>query len=686
MDNPLLHNGWLPPFSAIGPEHVVPAIDHILVENRKLLRLILRQNTVHTWDTLAAPLEEMQDRLNRCWSPVSHLHSVADNPELREAYNACLPKLSDYATEILQNHDLYLAYRLLSESDHYKTLCPAQRKIIDNTLRDFRLSGVTLAQKHKEEFKRIELALSEQQSRFEENVLDATHAWNRHITDEKSLAGLPQSAIDLAAHNAEIKGRTGWLFTLDLPSYFPVMQYAEDAALREEMYTAYVTRASDRGPVPDTWDNSGMMGEILSLRGQKARLLGFASYAHYSLARKMANSPDEVLSFLNDLCKRSRPVASEEFAELTEFARDHYRVEKLHAWDVAFYSEKLREHKFDFSQEQLKPYFPVPSVLAGLFALMHRLFGLDINEKNGVDCWHPDVRFFEITDREGTPRGGFYLDLYAREKKRGGAWMDECVTRKKSTTQLQLPVAYLNCNFTPPTGNKPSLLTHDDVTTLFHEFGHGLHHMLTLIDFPGVAGINGVPWDAVELPSQLLENWCWERESLDLLTAHYQTGEPLPEGLYRKMLRAKNFQSGMQMVRQLEFALFDFRLHLQSMDYDPGNIQQLLDAVRQQTAVLQPPEFNRFQHSFAHIFAGGYAAGYYSYKWAEVLSADAFSKFEENGIFDEKTGEDFLHTILEQGGSTDPMDLFIRFRGRKPDIASLLRHSGIETQSTIPKI
>jgi len=683
VHNPLLQCGGLPLFTEIKAEHVVPAIDHILEENRKTLQAILAQQSPHTWDTLVAPMEEMQDRLNRCWSPVSHLHSVADTADLREAYNACLPRLSAYSTEILQNHDLYLAYRQLSESEHYNALDPAQRKIVDNALRDFRLSGVALPPEQKDEYRRIELALSEQQTRFEENVLDATHAWYRHVTDEQTLAGLPQSSIDLAAQDAGSRGMPGWLFTLDQPSYYPVMQYAEDASLREEMYSAYVTRASDRGPVPHRWDNSRIMQEILSLRLRKAQLLGFESYARYSLARKMADSPDTVLSFLADLCSRSRPVARAEFSELSEFARDHCRVDKLNAWDIAFYTEKLREHKFNFSQEQLKPYFPVPAVLSGLFAVVNRLFGLTIKEKNGVDRWHPDVRFFEITDRSGYCRGGFYLDLYAREHKRGGAWMDECISRKKRGAKLQSPVAYLNCNFTPPIGDQPSLLTHDDVTTLFHEFGHGLHHMLTIIDYPGVAGINGVPWDAVELPSQLMENWCWERESLDLLARHYRTGEPLPDELYRKMVRARNFQAGLKIIRQLEFAMFDFRLHLQSMDYHPGNIQRLLDEVRQETAVFLPPDYNRFQHSFTHIFAGGYAAGYYSYKWAEVLSADAFSKFKENGIFDEGTGQAFLHTFLEQGGSADPMDLFIRFRGRKPDIAPLLEYSGIEPQSNV---
>jgi oligopeptidase A len=487
--------------------------------------------------------------------------------------------------------------------------------------------------------------LTRAETRFEENVLDATQAWSRHVTDKNLLAGLPESAVALAAQAAGNKGLTGWLFTLDFPSYYPVMQYADDRGLREEMYKAYVTRASDQGPGKPGWDNSPVMEQILALRVKKARLLDFASYAHYSLVRKMAATPEEVLAFLNNLARYSQPAARADFQELSEFAGS-----RLEAWDIAYYSEKLRKHKFDFTEEDLKPYFPVASVLAGMYALVERLYGLAIRERSGVVAWHPDVRFFDIQDQLGDLRGSFYLDLFAREHKRGGAWMDECIVRRRRAGGLQLPVAFLSCNFTPPVAGRPALLTHDEVTTLFHEFGHGLHHMLTLVDYAAVSGINGVPWDAVELPSQFMENWCWERELLDIMARHYETGAPLPEDLFEKMVRAKNFQSGMQMVRQLEFALFDFRLHYEQNAPTTASIQGLLDAIRRDTAVVAPPAYNRFQHSFTHIFSGGYAAGYYSYKWAEVLSADAFSKFEEQGIFDRATGEQFLLTVLEQGG------------------------------------
>jgi oligopeptidase A len=580
---------------------------------------------------------------------------------------------------MLQNHDLYLAYQQIAEPARFNQLDPAQQMVITNALREFHLSGVALEREKKDEYKRVQQELSRLETRFEENLLDATHAWTRLVTDPAGLAGLPESVREQAAQAARDNQQVGWLFTLDFPSYYPVMQYADDASLRQQMYTAYVTRASDQGPGTHQWDNSEVMEKILALRASKAALLGFESFADYSLARKMANSPAEVLTFLQDLAAKSRATAREEFGQLCEFARTRYGVDTLNAWDIAYYAEKLRKFQFDFSQEQIKPYFPVNSVLEGLFYLVERLYGLVIKRADKVPVWHPDVLFYHIHDQSGAQRGSFYLDLYARQHKRGGAWMDECIVRKRHGTGLQLPVAYLNCNFAPPIQGQAALLTHDDVTTLFHEFGHGLHHMLTLVDYTPVAGINGVPWDAVELPSQIMENWCWERELINVMGRHHLTGEPLPDDLYAKMLQAKNFQSGMQMMRQLELALFDFRLHCRKSVAGSAGIQAILDEVRQETAVYIPPEFNRFQHSFSHIFAGGYAAGYYSYKWAEVLSADAFSKFEEEGIFSRKTGEAFLHTFLEQGGSRDPMDLFIEFRGRKPAIDALLRHSGIST-------
>ena len=675
--NPLLEDLTLPAFDRIQPAHVEPAIDTILSRNRAAIKTLLAQPGQPTWDGLLQPLEDDNDRLNRAWSPASHLHAVADNPELRKVYNACLPRLSEYETELKQNEALYRAYLSISDSDEYLTFDPARTKIIENALREFRLSGIGLERDRRQRFKELKLRLDQLQTRFEENLLDATNAWSKHVTDGDQLAGLPGTARALAAQTARRRDLDGWVFTLDFPSYYPVMQYAERREFRREMYLAYVTRASDQGPGAGTWDNSEIMVEILALRNELAALLGFESYAHYSMERKMADSPAAVIDFLEDLARRSRPVAQQEFDELSAFARRHCGCEEIHAWDLAYYSDQLRRHLFDFSQEDLRPYFPAPRVTEGMFIVVKHLYGLDIRPRPGVSVWHPDVRFFDIFDDQGESRGGFYLDLYAREHKRGGAWMDECVVRRKSAAAMQIPVAYLTCNFSPPVDDQPSLLTHDEVLTLFHEFGHGLHHLLTLVDYPAVAGINGVPWDAVELPSQFMENWCWERQSLDIVAGHFRDGSSLPDELFKKMTRAKNFQSGMQMMRQLEFALFDFELHYKQVPGDATAIQDRLNDIRRRVAVVIPPACNRFQNSFGHIFAGGYAAGYYSYKWAEVLSADAFAKFEEHGIFDRDTGLQFLHTILEQGGSREPMDLFIEFRGRKPEIDALLRHSGI---------
>ena len=677
MTNPLLEDLILPAFSRIRAEHIEPAIDQLLDEHRAVLRSVLEKPGEHTWETLFQPLEEKDDQLGRAWSPVSHLHSVADNDVLRQAYNVCLPKLTDHATELGQNEDLFRACKTLAESGEYARLDIARQKIIRNSLRDFHLSGIDLARQEKDRYKELQQRLSKLQTRYEENLLDATHGWTKPVTDESLLSGLPDTALELAAENARRRDQSGWLFTLEYPSYQPVMTYADDRGFRQEMYTAYNTRASERGPDAGKWDNGPLMTEILSLRQELAELLGYRNYAEYSLVKKMADSPDDVMEFLHNLAARSKTVAQQELADLEEFAAREYGLRDLQAWDIPYYSEKLRQKKFDFSQEDLRPYFPADQVVEGLFSVVNRLYGLAITCREGVDTWHPDVRYFEIRDERGMLRGGFYLDLYARPHKRGGAWMDDCVTRRLNKGALQTPVAYLTCNFTPPVSRKPSLLTHDEVLTLFHEFGHGLHHILTLIDYAAVAGINGVPWDAVELPSQFLENWCWERESLALFARHYQTGEPLPANLFGKMQQARTYHSGMHMVRQLELALFDFRLHSERRGHDTEDIQALLDEVRQDVAVVKAPPENRFQHGFAHIFAGGYAAGYYSYKWAEVLSADAFSRFEENGIFDTITGRDFLHTILEQGGSREPMDLFVEFRGRKPEIDALLRHSGI---------
>ncbi len=677
MNNPLLHTDGLPLFSSITPTQIEPAIDHMLKENRSKIQALLQSNEPVSWGNTLQPVEDLDDQLNRAWSPACHLHSVADNDELREAYNACLPKLSDYATEMGQNKDLYLAYKSVSESDEFALLDDAQRKIIENALREFRLSGIELDEDKQQEYKDIKKELSRLQTRFEENLLDATHSWTKHVTDKKSLNGLPKSALAQAKQKSLSEDKQGWIFTLDFPSYMPVMQYADDVALRKEMYTAYITRASDQGPNAGQWDNSGLMNEILALRHRQAQLLGYESYAHYSLARKMANDINEVLDFLNGLASRSRKMAKRELKALQEFAKSEFGLSELQAWDMAYYAEKFRQHKYDLSQEELRPYFPAPQVIDGLFTIVKRLYGIDVKEREHVETWHEDVRFFDIFDNTGSLRGGFYLDLYTRTGKRGGAWMDECIVRKRSASDVQIPVAYITCNFTAPIGNDPSLLTHEEVITLFHEFGHGLHHMLTLVDYPSVSGINGVPWDAVELPSQFMENWCWEREALDLIGRHHQTGKLISDDIFEKMIAARNFQTGMQMVRQLEFSLFDFRLHLEYDSKTSVDVQSLLDDVRRQVAVVIPPEFNRFQHSFSHIFAGGYAAGYYSYKWAEVLSADAYSKFEEDGIFNKHTGNKFLHSILEQGGVKEPMEMFINFRGREPNIDALLKHSGI---------
>lgn len=683
MTNPLLAAHDLPRFSEIRPEHVEPAIDQVLADNRRALKALLAQPGPFTWESLVHPLNLLEDRLARVWSPVRHMNSVVNGEDLRAAYNACLPKLSDYGTELGQNVDLYEAYKSLEQGPDREQLDAAQRKVIHDALRDFHLSGVDLPADRKARYKVIAQELSHLQSRFEENVLDSTHAWNRQVTDAAELAGLPDSALDMLAQTARQADREGWVITLEFPSYHAVMTHARNRALREEVYTAFVTRASDQGPHDRSYDNSALMEQILALRHEQAQMLGFPNFAELSLATKMAESPRAVTEFLSDLARRSRPRAEQELDELRRFAADRLELTDLQAWDIAYASEQLRRHAFDLSQEDLKPYFPVNRVVPGLFRLVERLYGVRIVEVDGVDVWHPDVRFYEIRDPDGTPRARFYLDLYARPKKRGGAWMDECMNRLRDGDRVQLPVAYMTCNSTPPVGDKPALFTHDEVITLFHEFGHGLHHMLTRVDYPDIAGINGVEWDAVELPSQFMENWCWEREAMDLFSGHYETGEPMPRALFDKLIATRHFQAAMQMVRQLEFSLFDMRLHA---EYEPDagpRIQEILDEVRAQVSVVRPPAFNRFQHGFSHIFAGGYAAGYYSYKWAEVLSADAFARFEEEGLFNADVGHAFLEGVLEKGGSRPALELFKAFRGREPDIEALLRHSGLTADTEV---
>jgi oligopeptidase A len=670
MSNPLLSETPLPEFPVITPAHVEPAIRGLLDENRRTLAALLDGGAAG-WDGLVAPIERMHHRLSRAWSPVGHLNGVMNNEELRAAYNACLPLLTAYHTELAQNERLCAAYQHVMDTDGER-LEPGQRKLLENALRDFRLAGVSLPADRKQRFGEVMERLATTQSKFDENVLDATNAWSRHASDATELDGLPETTLARARQAAVDAGRDGWLLTLDAPNYQAVMTHATNEALRREFYEAWVTRASDQGPHAGNWDNTPLMAEILALRHEAAALVGFDNFAEYSLATKMAHETGEVLAFLRELARVSRPFAGREFAALEAFAG-----RPLQSWDVAFYSERLKRERLDVSEEALRPYFPLPRVLAGLFTVVTRLYGVRIVGRKDVAVYHPDVRYFDIVERDGTPRGGFFLDPYARAKKRGGAWMDECVGRMHLGGSVSLPVAYLVCNFTPPVGDRPSLLTHNDVLTLFHEFGHGLHHMLTRVDYPGVAGINGVPWDAVELPSQFMENFAWRDEVLPLISAHVETGEALPKETLAKLQATRSFQAGMQTVRQLEFALFDFRLHAEYVPGRPPRIAETLAEVRDEVAVVRPPAFNRFPNSFQHIFSGGYAAGYYSYKWAEVLSADAFGAFEERGVFDPATARRFLRSILERGGSRDAMEAFVEFRGRKPEIEPLLRQMGL---------
>lgn len=673
--NPLLNMTDLPDFEQIQPDQIEVALDELLQQNRQAVENVISQTTPD-WNSTLQVLDEAGDRLSRAWSPVSHLNGVKNNPELRQAYEHCLPKLSEFSTWFSQHPGLYQIYKKLAADADSLELNKAQRKLLEKSLRDFRLSGIDLPQEQQARFADIQKRLSELSNRFSNHLLDATQGWTKQITEEEELSGLPQSAKDSAAAEAKAKGLEGWLLTLNFPSFQPVITYADNRELRREVYTAFVTRASDQGPQAGQWDNAPLMEEILALRHEKAQLLGFQSYAHLSIERKMARSPEEVMDFLTDLANQAYPQAQQEFRELKAFAAEQ-GVDALEPWDVGYYSEKLRQARYAISQEELRPWFPADRVLEGLFQVAGKLFDVEFQADPQVTTWHPDARYYQVL-RQGQAIAGFYLDLYAREGKRGGAWMADCRSRRRTSQgKLQLPVAFLTCNFTPPVDNQPSLLTHNEVTTLFHEFGHGLHHMLTQVEVPDVAGINGVAWDAVELPSQFMENFCWEREGLDLITGHYESGESLPDELFTKMLAAKNFQSAMQMVRQLEFSLFDFRLHLEKQAPSAAEIQALLDEVRDQVSVVPTAEFNRFQNGFGHIFAGGYAAGYYSYKWAEVLSADAFSAFEEEGIFNPDTGQRFREEILEKGGSEDAMALFINFRGREPQVTPLLRHNGI---------
>ena len=670
-NNPLLDFSGLPRFVDIKPQHVAPAVDQLLAQGREVIKNV--SIVPATWDQFVSPLEDANERIGRAWGQVAHLHAVLDSPPLREAYNANLPKITQYFTELGQNQELFEKYKELRASAAFAQLSPARKKIIENALRDFRLGGAELPAAEKKRYAEIQEELARIAAKFAENVLDATNAYSV-VVDKTRISGLPQDALQAAQKDE----KEGWKFTLHAPSYLPVMQYADDRSLRETMYRESVTRASEFGK--PQWDNTAHVARIVALRHELAQLLGYANFAEVSLVPKMAKSPAEVLAFLDDLARRARPFAEKDAAELREFARSELQLHDLQAWDLAYVAEKLRVQRYAFSDQEVKQYFPEDVVLQGLFRVAQTLYSIRISEAK-AETWHPDVRFFDIRDAAGSLIGQFYVDLYARETKRGGAWMDDAITRRRKDARLQTPVAYLNCNFSRPlssgTGSKPALFTHDEVLTLFHEFGHGLHHLLTRVEDLGVSGINGVEWDAVELPSQFMENFCWEWDVLQHMTRHVETGSPIPRVLFDRMLAAKNFHSGLAMLRQIEFAVFDMRLHAEYDPAAPCSALELLREVRSRVAVLHPPAYNRFPNSFSHIFAGGYAAGYYSYKWAEVLSADAYSFFEENGVLDPGAGARFRDEILAVGGSRPAAESFAAFRGREPSVEALLKHNGM---------
>ena len=669
--NPLLDFSGLPRFADIKPEHVAPAIDQLLADGRATTEAAVKAKP--TWDQFVAPLEDANERIGRAWGQVAHLHAVMDSPPLREVYNANLPKVTKYWTELGHNEALFEKYKALKDSREFSSLSAARKKIAENALRDFRLGGAELPPEKKKRYAEIQEELARLSAKFSENVLDATNAFSI-LVDKTQIAGIPDDVLEAAREAAQKDGKDGWKFTLHMPSYLPAMQYADDRALREKLYHASSTRASEFGK-PE-WDNAPLIARIVPLRRELARLLGYQDFAEVSLVPKMAKSSSQVLAFLDDLARRARPFAEKDVDELREFSKAELNIADLQAWDVAYASEKLRAKRYSFSDQEVKQYFPKDVVVRGLFRVAETLYQVKIQEAK-APVWHPDVHFFEVRDSSGAAIGQFYMDLYARETKRGGAWMDDAITRRRKRGQIQIPVAYLNCNFSRPVGGKPALFTHDEVLTLFHEFGHGLHHLLTRVEDLGVSGINGVEWDAVELPSQFMENFCWEWDVLREMTRHVDTGLPIPRMLFDRMLAAKNFQSGLGMLRQIEFAVFDMRLH---SDFDPAagrSALALLEEVRKQVAVLHPPAYNRFPNSFGHIFGGGYAAGYYSYKWAEVLSADAYSFFEENGVLDPKTGGRFRDEILAVGGSRPAAESFRAFRGREPSVEALLRHNGM---------
>jgi oligopeptidase A len=672
--NPLLNFDGLPRFAELRPEHVAPAMEQLLAEGRATLARVTGADVPCTWEAFVTPLEDANERIARAWGQVAHLHGVLDSPALRDAYNANLPKLTQYWTELGHDERLFRRYRALRDSPAFADLPPARKRQVQNALRDFRLGGAELPPDRKARFGAIQDELAQLGAKFAENVLDATNAYSIVIEEPARVAGLHDDLLAAAREAAQKESRSGWKFTLHAPSYLPLMQYAEDRSLRETMYRESVTRASEFGR-PE-WDNTPVIARILELRREEAHLLGYPNFAEVSLVPKMADTPEQVLAFLEDLARRARPFAEHDVQELREFARAELGIERLEAWDLAFASEKLRVRRYAFSDNEVKQYFQENAVITGLFRLVETLYGVHI-APDEAPVWHPDVRFFCIRDAGGAVIGQFYTDLYARETKRGGAWMDDAIGRRRTAKGVQTPVAYLNCNFSRPVGNRPALFTHDEVITLFHEFGHCLHHLLTRGEDLGVSGINGVEWDAVELPSQFMENFCWEWDVLSHMARHVDTGAALPRALFDKMLAAKNFHSGLATLRQIEFALFDMHLHF---DFESGRGRtplKLLEEVRGKVAVLAPPAYNRFPNNFSHIFGGGYAAGYYSYKWAEVLSADAYSLFEENGVLDATTGARFRDEVLAVGGARPAAESFRAFRGRDPQVDALLRHNGM---------
>ncbi len=678
--NPLLDFSGLPRFAEVQPEHVTPAVEQLLQHNRAVVEKLLADPATPTWENFVLPLDDANEQVSRAWGQVGHLNAVMNSPEWREVYNSNLPAITQYYAELGQNQALYEKYKVLRAGAAFATLSVTRKKIIENELRDFRLSGAELGDDKKARFLEIQEELSVLTSRFSDNLLDATNDFTLLVERSDELTGLPADDVEAAAEAAQKAGKDGWLFTLKAPSYMPVLQYADNRALREKMYEAYGKRASEFGKTE--WDNTPLISKILKLRAEEAQLLGYATYAELSLASKMANTPQQIMQFLRELAQRARPYAEKDVAELREFAHAQLGLADMQAWDVAYVSEKLRQQRYAFSEQEVKQYFPEDVVLSGMFKVVESIYGLRMR-LSSAPVWHESVRFFDVHDADNKLIGQFYVDLYARSSKRGGAWMDDAITRRSVAPSIhvpagiQTPVAYLNCNFAPPVGDKPALFTHDEVITLFHEFGHGLHHLLTEVEDLGVSGINGVEWDAVELPSQFMENFCWEWEVLSSMTRHVDTGAALPCELFDKMLAAKNFQVGMQTLRQVEFSIFDMRVHSDFDVHSAKTVMQLLDEVRQEVAVLIPPSYNRFPNSFSHIFSGGYAAGYYSYKWAEVLSADAYSLFEKHGILNAEIGQRFRKEVLATGGSRDAMQSFIAFRGREPNIDALLRHSGL---------